>query len=50
MELASIRRAFARARDVLAAPLEWVAGHIKKRPKGALILWVIALVVTAWVL
>lgn len=36
-------------RDRLSAPLEWTAKQIALRPKGALAVWVVSLVVTAWV-
>jgi hypothetical protein len=42
MTLASLR-------ERLSAPLEWTAGQIKARPKGALVVWAISLVVVAWV-
>lgn len=42
MKLASLR-------DRLAAPLEWIASQIKARPKGALVIFAILLVVVAWV-
>lgn len=36
-------------RDRLSAPLEWTAKQIALRPKGALAVWVVSLVVAAWV-
>lgn len=42
MTLASLR-------DRLAAPLEWTADRIRERPKGALVVFAILLVATAWV-
>jgi len=33
-----------RVRDYLSAPLEWTADHIRARPKGALIVFVVLLV------
>jgi hypothetical protein len=33
----------------LSAPLEWTASQIKARPKGALVVWAVSLVVVALV-
>lgn len=34
--------------DFLAAPLEWISGVVAKYPKGALIVWLVSLALTAW--
>jgi hypothetical protein len=36
-------------RDRLSAPLEWTANLIAARPKAALIVWIVSLVLVAWV-
>lgn len=41
MTLASLR-------DRLSAPLEWTAQQVAARPKGALAIWVVSLVIAAW--
>lgn len=41
MTLASLR-------DHAAAPLEWIAAQVAARPKGALVVWIVSLVIVAW--
>lgn len=35
-------------RDRLSARVEWIARQIAARPKGALAVWLVSLVVVAW--
>ena len=49
MTLASLRDGLSTFFDRLSAPLEWTSAQIKARPKGALVLWAVSLVVVALV-
>lgn len=42
MTLASLR-------DRAAAPVEWIAARIAARPKVALLVWIVSLILAAWV-
>ncbi len=42
MTLASLR-------DRLSAPLEWTTNQIAARPKAALVVWIVSVVLAAWV-
>lgn len=42
--MAQFSETLSRVRTYLSAPLEWTAAQIKKRPKGALIVFVVLLV------
>lgn len=42
MTLASLRERF-------SAPVDWVAAQVAARPKGALVVWMVSLVLVAWI-
>lgn len=44
MAQSSFGEALSRVRNYLSSPLEWTAAQIKARPKGALIVFVVLLV------
>lgn len=48
MPQSSFGETLSRVRNYLSAPLEWTADQIRARPKGALIVFVVLLVL-AWV-